>query len=67
MSNLGRISFAGSRLFHFALVIFLSLSLEYALTLILHPKPCILAGIQVHGMVSMWGQIEDPKKLFPST
>jgi hypothetical protein len=61
MCNLARNSFVDSRLFRFALVIFLSLSLVYALTLTLHPKPGILAGIQVYGMVSMWGQIEDPK------
>jgi hypothetical protein len=61
MCNLGRNSFADSGLFCFALVIFLSLSLVYALTRTLHPKPGILASIQVHGTVSMWGQIEDPK------
>jgi hypothetical protein len=61
MCNLDRDSFADSGLFRFALVIFLSLSLVYALTLTLHPKPGILAGIQVHGTVSMWRQIEDPK------
>jgi hypothetical protein len=53
MCNLGRNSFVDSGLFRFALVIFLSLSLVYALTLILHPKPGILAGFQVHGIVSM--------------
>ena len=61
MCNLGKNSFADFGLFHFALVIFLSLSLVYALILTLHPKLGILAGIQIHGMVSMWGQIEDPK------
>jgi hypothetical protein len=61
MCNLGMNSFTNSGLFCFALVIFLSLSLVYALTLTLHPKPGIFAGIQVYGTVSMWGQIEDPK------
>ena len=42
-------------------VIFLSLSLVYAMALTLHPKPGILEDIQVHGTVSMWGQIKDPK------
>jgi hypothetical protein len=53
MCNLGKNSFADSGLFRFALVIFLSLSLVYALTLTLHPKPSILIGIQVYGTVSM--------------